>query len=208
MIDIPLLLAFLVAASILTVTPGVDTAMVLRAAAIDGQTAAAMAGAGIGLGCLAWAAAVSVGLGALLQASEMAYAIVKLAGAGYLLWLGGKLLWKPRESLALAEGSASMSGTTAFRRGLVTNLPNPKVGVFYITFLPQFVPTDTNIAAYSFFLACVHVMLSVIWFGLLIAATAPLGRWLRQPRAVRTLDRITGAVFVLFGLRLALQTDR
>lgn len=85
MIDVPLFLAFLAAAAILTVTPGVDTAMVLRAATVDGRRAGIAASAGIILGCLIWGAAVSLGLGAVLQASELAYAVVKFAGAAYLV---------------------------------------------------------------------------------------------------------------------------
>ncbi|MCY1401774.1 homoserine/Threonine efflux protein [compost metagenome] len=98
MIDLPLLLDFIAAASVLAVTPGVGTAMVLRAAAVGGRRIALLAAVGIALGCLAWGAAVSLGLGALLQRSEVAYTVLKSAGTAYLLWVGGKLLLKPRQS--------------------------------------------------------------------------------------------------------------
>lgn len=207
MIDVPLLAAFLVAASILTVTPGVDTAMVLRAATVDGRRAAVFAGLGIGLGCLIWGGAVSLGLGAILRASEMAYRIVKFAGAAYLVWLGAKLLIRPRTALD-TNGPASPDSKGAFWRGLLTNLLNPKIGVFYVTFLPQFVPTGANVAGYSFFLACLHVLVTLAWFAALIAATVPLGRFLRRPGAVRTMDRLTGGVFIAFGLKLAGSSSR
>ncbi len=87
-------------------------------------------------------------------------------------------------------------------------LLNPKVGVFYITFLPQFVPHGASVAGYSFFLAGLHVLLTLAWFAVLIAATVPLGRFLRRPKAVRTLDRLTGLVFVGFGLKLATSSAR
>lgn len=203
MVDLPLLLAFLAAASILTVTPGVDTAMVLRAATIDGRRPAALAALGITLGCLLWGGAVSLGLGGLLQASELAYTVVKLMGAGYLIWIGAKLLLKPRRTLDAAPEQARAGGRDAFWRGLLGNLLNPKVGVFYVTFLPQFVPAGAGVAGYSFFLACLHVVLTLVWFTILIAATVPLGRVLRQPRVVRRLDRLTGVVFIGFGLKLA-----
>lgn len=209
MIDLPSLLAFLVAAFILTVTPGVDTAMVLRAATVDGRRLAASASIGIALGCLVWGTAVSLGLGAVLRASEMAYAIVKFAGAGYLVWLGLQLLWKPRASLEIASGEpTSGNGTAAFWRGFLTNLLNPKVGVFYVTFLPQFVPAGANVAGYSFMLACLHVVLTLAWLAALIAATVPLGRFLRQPKAVATLDRLTGGIFVAFGVKLVTSSAR
>ena len=208
MTDLPLLLAFVVAATLLTLTPGVDTAMVLRSAAVSGRRTAALAAAGIALGCLVWGAAVAIGLGALLRASELAYSVLKWAGAAYLLWQGGRLLLAQRQPPVPGAGADdATAGSAAFRRGLLTNLLNPKVGVFYVTFLPQFVPAAANVAWYTFFLACLHVLLTLLWFTVLIAATASLGRWLRQPRVIRWLDRLTGAVFVAFGIRLASATQ-
>lgn len=127
MIDLPLMLAFIAAASLLTVTPGVDTAIVLRTATLEGRRQAVLAAAGICLGCLAWGVAVSLGLGALLQASELAYTLVKFAGAAYLIWLGSHLLFKPRASFdaGTLEAPSAASGQ-AFWRGLLTNLLNPE----------------------------------------------------------------------------------
>ncbi|WDF74742.1 LysE family translocator [Novosphingobium sp. KACC 22771] len=203
-----LFLTFVASAALLTITPGLDTVLVLRTAGLEGRRAAAMAASGIGLGCLIWGAAVSLGLGALLQASHMAYAAVKLAGAAYLLWLGIQLLIHPREALDMSGDFTPPRGQDSFRRGFLTNLLNPKMGVFYITFLPQFVPTGVSVAAYTFFLAAVHVVLAFVWFAMLIAATAPLSGLLRRPGAVPLLDRITGGLFLAFGLRLAFSSTR
>ncbi len=204
MIDLPLLLAFAAAAALLTVTPGVDTAIVLHAATLEGRRQAVLAAVGICLGCLAWGVAVSLGLGALLQASELAYTVVKFAGAAYLIWLGARLMLNPRPSFGSGpDGATAAASGQAFWRGLLTNLLNPKVGVFYVTFLPQFVPLGADVAAYSFFLACLHVLLSLAWFAVLIAATIPLGTLLRRPALTRALDRLTGGVLVAFGVRLA-----
>ena len=123
-------------------------------------------------------------------------------GAGYLIWIGAKLLLKPRRTLDAAPEQARPGGRDAFWRGLLGNLLNPKVGVFYVTFLPQFVPAAAGVAGYSFFLACLHVVLTLAWFTILIAATVPLGRLLRKPRVVQRLDRLTGIVFIGFGLKL------
>lgn len=205
MTTVQALLAFVAAASILTVTPGVDTALVLRSAAGGGPRAGVFAALGIGLGCLVWGAAAAVGLGALLAASTLAFTVVKWAGAAYLAWLGLKLLLRPRAAFDAAPPAADPSGPgRSLRQGLLTNLLNPKVGVFYITFLPQFVPPGADVAAFSFLLALVHVALGLAWFALLIAATAPMRRVLRRPAVVRAMDRITGAVFLAFGARLAL----
>lgn len=203
MFDPGLFAAFLLAATVLTITPGVDTATVLRSAAADGSGSGVWAGAGIAVGCLVWSAAVSLGLGAILHASELAYTIVKWAGAGYLMWIGATMLWRPCESLDTTV-VVRAAGPAAFRRGLFTNLLNPKIGVFYVTFLPQFVPPGVNVAAYSFFLAVIHVALSILWFAILIAATVPLSHWLQTPAVVKTLDRVTGGIFIAFGLKLGL----
>ncbi len=200
--DPALFLAFIAAAALLTITPGVDTAMVLRSAATEGPRSAFFAGIGISIGCLIWAGAVSLGLGALLQASELAYTILKWTGAAYLVWLGLKMLIKPRTGWA-DQDTPGAKGFAAMRAGFLTNITNPKIGVFYVTFLPQFIPHGANVTLYSFFLALVHIALSVVWFAALTAATVPLGRALRRPNVIKTLDRVTGGLFIAFGLRLA-----
>lgn len=212
MTGLSLLLAFIVAATVLTITPGVDTAMVLRSATVDGRRPAAFAALGILVGCLIWGGAVALGMGALLRASELAYTIVKFAGAAYLLWLGARLLLRPRAGLDVAQAAPARRGGGAFLQGFLTNMLNPKIGVFYVTFLPQFVPHSISgagaVAGYTFFLACLHVLLTVMWFAALIGAAAPLGRLLRRPGAVTAMDRLTGGVFVAFGLKLAASSAR
>ena len=202
------LVTFAAAAGVLTLTPGVDTAMVLRASAAQGPRSGMAAAVGICLGCLVWGAGAAFGLTALLAASKLAFTVVKWLGAAYLTWLGLKLIIKPRASFAEAgagEGASVQPGWLAsFRRGLLTNLLNPKVGVFYITFLPQFIPPGYNVAAISLLLAGVHALMGLLWLSVLVALTVPLGRFLRQARVVKALDRLTGAVFVGFGVRLAL----
>lgn len=205
---LPSLLAFGLAATLLTITPGLDTAMVLRSAVAGGPRQAIATAIGIGLGCLAWGAAVALGLGIVLTASTLAYTVLKWAGAAYLLWLGIKLLFRPRSRMTAETASpvVPLSRSAAMRRGFLTNLLNPKIGVFYVTFLPQFVPTGSNVALFSFALACIHVTLGTAWFAIMIAATAPLNRQLGRPAVVRVLDRMTGGVFIGFGVKLALSS--
>jgi threonine/homoserine/homoserine lactone efflux protein len=197
----PPLIAFTLAAALLTVTPGLDTALVLRTAAAEGARRAFAAALGICLGCLAWGALVAVGLGVLLEASELAYLALKWAGAAYLLYLGLRLLLVPRGDTELAE--APPPRASWFVRGLLTNLLNPKVGAFYVSFLPQFVPAGASVPATTLLLAAIHAGLGLLWFLLLIGATRPLARLLRDARIVRTLDRLTGGVLIFFGLKLA-----
>ncbi|WP_309645603.1 LysE family translocator [Phenylobacterium sp.] len=200
------LIAFTLAAGLLTLTPGLDTALVLRTAAVEGPRRAALAALGVVLGCLAWGAAVALGVGALLAASQTAFTILKWLGAAYLLWLGVNLILKPRDRFEAEAATLAppATGLTWMRRGLLTNLLNPKVGVFYVSFLPQFTPEDVSAGPFMFLLAAIHGVMGLAWFALLIAATQPIAGALRKAAVVRWLDRITGGVFVAFGLRLAL----
>jgi threonine/homoserine/homoserine lactone efflux protein len=197
------LIAYIAAASLLTITPGLDTAMVLRTAAVEGPRRAALAALGIVCGCLAWGAAVALGLTAVLAASHLAYLALKWAGAAYLAWLGINLIVKPRTRFDLTAPAAGKPGNW-WLRGFLTNLLNPKVGVFYVSFLPQFVPASVPAGPFMFALAAIHGVLGAVWFAVLIAATSPLKRWLQRQAVVRWLDRVTGVVFLGFGLRLAL----
>ena len=198
------LLAFALAASLLAITPGLDTAMVLRTATLEGARRAIFAMAGIVAGCLVWGGAVALGLGALLAASEAAYTALRWAGAAYLIWLGIGLIRNPHQALDTGEPAAKSRRQNWFARGLLTNLLNPKIGIFYVSFLPQFVPDGAPVAGTIFLLAVIHAALSGIWFGCLIAASTPLRRILARPSAVRTLDRLTGGVFIAAGAKLAL----
>ncbi|KRA66127.1 lysine transporter LysE [Caulobacter sp. Root655] len=201
------LIAFSLAAGLLTITPGLDTALVLRTAAAEGWRRATAVAVGIGLGCLAWGAAAAFGAGALLVASHAAYTALKWAGAAYLVWLGINLLRRPRASFDTGADGASPAGGlgAALAKGFWNNLLNPKVGVFYVSFLPQFVPTGASPAAFGLLLASIHVVMGLAWAGGLILATAPIAKALRKPGVVKWLDRVTGGVFVAFGVRIALE---
>lgn len=200
------LAAFCIAAGLLTIAPGLDTALVLRTAAAEGPRGAALAGLGVVLGCLAWGAAVAFGLGALLAASALAFTVLKWAGALYLVWLGVNLILKPRSRFAveLSGEVPSRSNRSWLGRGFLTNLLNPKVGVFYVSFLPQFLPAHVPAGPFIFLLAILHATMGIVWFALLIVATRPIARALKRPSVIRRLDRVTGLVFLSFGVKLAL----
>ncbi len=202
------LAAFVAAASLLTITPGLDTALVLRTAATQSSRQAALAGLGIVVGCFGWGLLVALGLGALLMASQLAYSALKWIGAAYLVWTGFKMLRYPRESFAVETAKGLKGNRTAFGTGLLTNLLNPKVGVFYVSFLPQFVPHGVSVAPYILLLAAIHTLLGLVWFMCLIAATRPINQFLRRPSVVKSCDRVTGGVFVAFGIGLVLDTRR
>ncbi|WP_421937254.1 LysE family translocator [Phenylobacterium sp.] len=198
--------AYVVAAGLLTLTPGLDTALILRTAAVEGPKRAAFAALGINIGCLIWGAAVALGLGALLAASTLAFTVLKWIGAAYLVWLGLNLLLKPRDRFEVSDGARVGGGDLAWmRRGFLTNLLNPKVGIFYVSFLPQFLPTGVQAAPFIFLLAVIHVVLGSCWSATLILATRPIAGFLQRAAVVRWLDRVTGGLFLAFGVRLALE---
>ena len=199
-------LSFALLAAVLTLTPGLDTALVLRAALAQGRREAAATAGGIVAGLFVWGAAAAVGVSALLTASELAFDLLRYAGACYLVWFGGRLLWRAARPLPdgpLPEGAAGRSAWRAARLGLLTNLLNPKVGVFYVALLPQFLPTGSDPLAAGLLLAAVHGAISVLWFALLIVLAGALGRRLRRPRTTRAIDGVTGATLIGFGVKLA-----
>ena len=195
--------AFVATAGLLTLTPGVDTALVLRSATFDGPSAGVRATVGILMGCLVWGALVAFGLAALITASPVTYAVLKYAGAAYLMWLGGRMILRPRTAPPAAM-DADGARPRWFLRGLAGNILNPKMGVFYISFLPQFVPAGVAVAPFILLLAAIHAGLGLLWSGALILASRLLGRAMRRPAVIKALDRITGAVFIGFGVRLAI----
>lgn len=206
------LAAFALAAGLMTLTPGLDTALVLRAAAVGGARRAAAAGLGVCAGLLAWGLAAAVGLGALLAASETAYAVLRWAGAGYLIYLGVGLVRNAGafdlDRTAGGGGAAASPVAAWFLRGWATNILNPKVGVFYVAFMPQFMPADVAAVPFSALLAAIHAAEAMAWFGLLILATRPLSAVLRRPAVVRRIDRLTGGVLIAFGAALLLDDRR
>jgi len=202
------LIAFTAAAGLLTITPGLDTALVLRTAASEGARPATLTAVGIVTACFGWAIMVALGLGALLAASQLGYTILRALGACYLLFVGCRLLLRPRHEFLESgpdPGSGRLVARAAFARGALTNLLNPKVGIFYVSFLPQFIPSGVPVAGFILLLGAIHAVLGVIWFACLITATQPLSRLLRRPAVVVSLDRLTGGLFIAFGLGLALR---
>ena len=211
--------SFALVVGLLTLTPGLDTALILRTAALRSRREAWGVVLGIQAGTLAWGTLSSLGVSALLTASHTAYEVLRVAGAGYLLWMGGRMLWGTvrRQGADADAGDADdVAATTAgggagdgglllgLRRGALTNLLNPKVGVFYVAVLPQFIPAGAPHLAMGTLLTCVHVTEGLIWSAALVAFAGVLRNWLRRPVARRAMDRITGVVVVGFGLRLAL----
>jgi threonine/homoserine/homoserine lactone efflux protein len=198
-------LLFIGIAALLTITPGADMAMVSRSVLIGGRREAFATTLGILAGCLVWAIVSAAGVAAVLAASKTAYDALRLAGAAYLVWLGVQSLLSARRGnyRDVGEERARAGRSSAFRQGLLTNLFNPKIAIFYSTFLPQFIGPGDPALLLSILLAGVHIGFGLVWltgYAWLLdrAVTA-----FKSSRVRRALDALTGAVLVALGLRLA-----
>jgi len=207
------LVPFLVVVSVMTVTPGPDMALVLRNGMRGGSRAAWWTGLGCCTGIAVHATAAVVGLSALLAASATAFTVVKLAGAAYLVYLGASALWRSRGTAAApapaaeAEAPSETGRLPAFRQGLVSNLLNPKIALIFLTLLPQFVSAGEPAVSTTAVLAAVILALAVLWWRVFSLAVGALGRVLSRQRVRTVFERVTGAVLIALGLRVAL-TDR
>jgi threonine/homoserine/homoserine lactone efflux protein len=203
-------LAFLAAVgalALLTVLPGPDFAITVRWAIAGGRRAGFLAILGIQVGILVWGALAVVGLAALFAASPVAYTIVRIAGAGYLVWMAARLIGRSfRRDDGGVPIDVAVTGGVAFRQGLLTNLLNPKIAAFYVGVLPALVPAGAPPAPTMAALVLCHVILGVIWLGFCTLAVAGGRSVLGRPAVRRWLDRVTGAVLLGFAARLALDS--
>jgi len=203
------LLTFSLAATLIVLLPGPDTLVVLRNLVRGGRGSAIRTVLGVLAGLLCWVVTAVLGLSAVLRASEDAYLALRIAGAAYLVWLGvtslrsrGRATPEPHRHATSRRRSLVGRG---FPAGLVTNLLNPKVGVFFITFLPGFVPAGYPVGWVSLLLGGSYVLLTALYFGVLIGAANQVRGWLATNHIRRRLDRATGLVLVGFGLKLAVE---
>jgi threonine/homoserine/homoserine lactone efflux protein len=196
---------FALAGAVMTVLPGPDSLLILRTAAIGGTAKALAVAAGICAGLFAWALAAALGISAILAGSRLLYELLKWAGAAYLCWLGLRLLFNSRNRAEVAANREVASGgwNQWFGAGLLTNLSNPKVGVFYVSLLPQFVPDNVAAGPFMAVLAAIHIAEGALWFTLLILAMRPLAGWLALAHVRRRADQLTGVVMIGLGARLA-----
>jgi threonine/homoserine/homoserine lactone efflux protein len=196
------LAAFLGISILVIVTPGQDTALTIRNAMLGGRTAGIATAGGVAVGQACWTVAASIGLAALLVASEPVFVALKLAGAAYLVYLGLQALRhavRPgTRALERAEGSP-LAAPRAFRQGLLSNLGNPKMAIFFTSLLPQFGSSIGGLLA----LGLLFCSLTLAWLSAYSVAIARAGDLLRRSRIRRSLDAFTGTCLVAFGIRLA-----
>jgi len=200
-----LLLAFVAVSAVVICTPGPDTALIVRNTLSGGRASGVATAGGVTLGILVWVVAASAGVVALLRASEPVFQALKLAGAAYLAYLGvvslrAAVAGRPHERKV--RGPAPLRPRRAFRQGLLSNLGNPKIAVFFASLLPQFVPGGSGAFAVSLALGLLFAVMGLSWLTMYAFAVAKLGDVLSGP-VRRVLDAVTGVILVALGLRLA-----
>ena len=199
--------AFVAICLLLTITPGADTALILRSAMAGGRKYFVATTCGICTGLLIHASISSLGMSAILLESAKLYSAIRLIGAGYLIYLGVRGLYEVWFGPTLVEASekqVARSLRAEFRRGLLTNILNPKVAVFYLTFLPQFVDINGNAFLQSIGLATVHVSMSFVWLCLVGYFVAFFRVQLANTVVRRAVESVTGFALLAFGARLAI----
>jgi threonine/homoserine/homoserine lactone efflux protein len=199
-------LAFLGVSAVVIVTPGQDTALTIRNTLAGGRRSGVFTALGVATGQATWTLAAAAGIAALLSASEPLFVALKLVGAAYLIFLGAQTLAGALRRGERHAGPAATRRATArgsFRQGVISNLGNPKMAVFFTSLLPQF--GGTSFAA-LLGLGLVFCAMTFVWLSAYGVAVAKAGDVLRRPRIRRTLDAVTGTVLVAFGLRLATES--
>jgi threonine/homoserine/homoserine lactone efflux protein len=199
---------FAITALVLIMLPGPDQALITRNALAGGRRGGALTMVGGVLGVTVHAGAAALGLSALLLASATAFTALKVAGAAYLLWLGGQMVWSAvRSGRPAAPGrpvAAPARPSAYLRQGFLSNALNPKVALFFVTFLPQFLTAGGGSPrAEALLLSGIFATLYLAWFGLYLSAVDRLGRWLRRPRVTARIELATGLVLTTVAVRLA-----
>jgi threonine/homoserine/homoserine lactone efflux protein len=201
------LAAFVGVSLVVIVTPGPDTALTIRSALFGGRVSGLATAAGVATGQATWAVCTAAGLAALLRTSQPALLAIRIVGAAYLFYLGGGALLAALRSRRVDEPNTiahrrRIPRATAYRQGLLSNLSNPKMAVFFIALLPQFTgPQPAFVGVVCFGL--VFCSLTLAWLSGYAFAVAKAGDVLRRARVRRLLDCLTGGVLVALGLRLA-----
>jgi RhtB (resistance to homoserine/threonine) family protein len=197
-------LAFLLLSLFVVMSPGIDTALLTKRTISDGKADGFKMALGIASGCLVHTVAAAFGLSAILMKSAAAFEVVKYVGAVYLIYLGVTSFVKKKEAAAAIQDTAAVK-RSAFKQGLFTNVFNPKVAIFFLTFLPQFVTAQSQAAGQLVLMGVVYSLLSIGWFFVYVFFINYLRSWLMTPNVQGWMERVTGAVLIGFGLKLAFE---
>ncbi len=196
---------FITAGILLNLTPGPDTVYILGRSIAQGREAGIASAFGISVGSIFHTTAAALGLSAILATSALAFGTIKLLGGAYLIFLGTKMVLERRKQLSLPSNFRRRTSLAAFRQGILTNILNPKVALFFLAFLPQFIDPASNAKIAAFItLGLTFVTTGTIWCLILAWFASAFSERLRSNETIsQWLNRTAGALFVFLGLRLA-----
>lgn len=194
---------FLVLSLFVVMSPGIDTALITKRTISDGRIDGYKMALGITSGSLVHTFAAAFGLSAILMQSAVAFEIVKYVGAIYLIYLGLSSFIS-RQKKKTTNNENQHNEKSAFKQGLFSNVLNPKVAMFFLTFLPQFVKTGTDATQQLIVMGVIYTVLSIAWFFVYVFFINYLRKWLMSPKVQGVMDKATGLVLIGFGLKLAL----
>lgn len=205
MLEVETVVTFLIASCLIGIAPGPDNLFVLTQSILHGRKAGLWVTLGLCTGLLVHTAAVVVGIAGIVQASAIAFSVLKFAGAGYLVYLAWKAFTSVPQALDNSDEGNSMNAAKLYRRGIIMNITNPKVSMFFLAFLPQFVdPTKGSPAMQTFSLGGLFMLMTLVVFGGVAAMAGQLGHVLkRSPRAQVIMNRLAGIVFLALAVKIA-----
>lgn len=208
MIPIDVLGTYFVACLILAIAPGPDNIFVLTQSALQGRKAGILVVLGLCTGLLFHTTAVALGVAVIFKTSELAFTMLKVAGALYLIYLAWGAYRSGATAIEGKSGSILQSGQL-YRRGIFMNITNPKVSIFFLAFLPQFAnPARGSLTVQMLILGAVFILSAILVFGAIALAAGSLGEWLsRSQRVQRWINRLAGTVFIGLAIKLLL-TER
>ncbi|KGX91420.1 LysE family translocator [Pontibacillus marinus] len=195
---------FLVLSLFVVMSPGIDTALITKRTISDGRKDGYKMAIGITTGSLVHTFAAAFGLSAILMQSALAFEIVKYVGAIYLIYLGlSSFISRQKKDASTQDYMNSEEKTSALKQGLFSNVLNPKVAMFFLTFLPQFVKSGENATQQLITMGVIYTLLSITWFFVYVFFINYLREWLMSPKVQRIMDKTTGLILIGFGLKLA-----
>ena len=197
---------FLAVSTVLIITPGPDMALVTKNAVLHGRRAALATSLGVNVGLSVWTLASALGVASLVRTSAVAFTALKLIGAAYLIWLGAQALAAARRGWSVPSGrpeARRMGAALGFRQGLLSNLANPKIAVFFTSLLPQFIGSTRSVLVPFLTLGGLFVLMTLVWLCTYALVATQVSEVLKRGRVKSALDRLTGIVLIGLGVRLA-----
>lgn len=202
------IIAFMTLLIFIVMSPGIDFALITKRTLTHGKKDGFKIALGLTSGAIVHTLAAALGLSIILMKSALAFEIVKYAGAIYLIYMGLSSFVKRKNKSSLKEVKEAVVNQSAFKQGLISNVLNPKVAIFFLTFLPQFVTPGSNHSLQFLIMGSLYALLSILWFSTVVFLLGYIRKWLMSPTVQNVIDKVTGAVLIGFGLNMIFKVQK